>query len=114
MNRRPSILNMESIKWIETTPFVPSGRPEQVPGEAEIASIEDAVVTLRRHWRLTASEACVLHHSAEGNSERGIAFRLGYQVATVRLIRKSVREKSGFDDCRRALFEVWRLATGGV
>jgi DNA-binding NarL/FixJ family response regulator len=106
---------MESIQRIETTArFVPPGRPGRVPGEAEIASIEDAVVMLRRHWCLTASEACVLHHGAQGSSERSIAFRMGYHVSTIRRIRKSIGEKSGLADCRRAVFEVWRLATQGA
>lgn len=105
-------MNMESIIRIETTArFVSAGGPGRVPMEAEIASIEDAVVILRRHWRLTASETCVLHHGAQGDSERSIAFRMGYQVATVRRIQKSIGEKSGFADSRRAVFEVWRIAT---
>jgi len=82
--------------------------------ENEIASIEEAVVAARRHWCLTASETLVLHQAAQGESERGIAFRMGCKLATVRRIRKSIGEKSGFSDGRRAVFEIWRLAFGNA
>lgn len=73
-------------------------------------AIETAVLDLRRKWRLTLSETCVLHQAALGRSDDIVSERLNRAPSTLRNSWRSIREKSGYKDHRRAVFDVWQLA----
>jgi DNA-binding NarL/FixJ family response regulator len=86
---------------------VPSVCRSALPSE----SIEQAVLDLRRKWRLTLPETCVLHQAAMGYSDQAAASRLARTPGTIGKNWQSIREKSGYDDHRRAVFDVWQRAT---
>jgi len=73
-------------------------------------SIEEAIVDLRSHWGLSRGETCILLGAALGESDRIIAFRLGFGRSTLRKHWQSIREKSGHVHHRRAVFDVWQRA----
>jgi len=74
-------------------------------------SIEQAIVELRKRWGLSRGESCILLQAALGDSDRIIAFRLGLGRSTLRNNWQSIREKSGYDHHRRAVFDVWQRAS---